>query len=665
MNYDLRLIKMIMKNKILKFLLFVMALHQLCYAQVNVIDVPIDQTSGNNQAENAVFISPRSKFVIINSNNSTPGVGPIGFSVSHFISTNGGQSLSWTGDIYGPNPSVGHGDPSVVIDRSGRIISSYLGYVVFPGVRHLEISYSDDNGVSWTAVQIPGSFVNADKQHMWVDNNLNSPYEGRIHMAFNDQFCVCPFDIVYTYSDDGGVTWLAPPLENLASTVSPQAAFENLGVNLQTGPLGQVYACWSAIDDAISSVPDNTRIYFNKSLDGGDTWLGSATEILTVTGAGIALGGGKGGPKMYPFMAVNQQTGTLYIVWANNNGITGGSPVSDADIHMIKSEDEGDTWSAPIRVNQDPIGNFRDQWSPWIACDEISNALVVLYYDSRNFPANNRAETFVSISYDDGNTWEDHQISDVGEDWSGTPFSIPGQDYMQVDVYHGLVIPVWSDNRPSAGSDFRAYTNPFEVPCTQDLDLIYGDYNIYDQGDYTDYPTQFYDGFYRTTRSINVAGGGSTYKVKLGAEVRMEAAEEIVLRDGFETEGEFEAIPNPTCVSFSEKWGGSNSTDEEQTNNNENIKEEFVNKEDELVQKENLFAIYPNPTTGKLILTVPQAQEDNISIYITDILGRRIFEKRDIKETAFAIDISGQDKGIYFIEVINGNETYAAKIIYQ
>lgn len=626
------------------------------YAQmVNVSDIPISTVSGNHQVENAVFISPLSKYVIINSNNSSPVPNPpiAQGDVSYFISTDGAQT--WTGNINGIDTD-GYGDPSVVIDRTGRILVSYLSYL--PSPRHLTVSYTDDNGGNWTTIQVPGTFVNADKQHLWVDNNLNSPYEGRIYMAFNDQSINCCFDIVFTYSTDGGASWLTPPLENISSTVSPPPLFENLGVNIQTGPQGQVYTCWSAIDYGYNTI-DNTRIYFNKSLDGGDTWLTNAKHVITVTGAGSPLGGGKwGAPKAYPFMAVNQQTGTIYLVWTTNNGILA-TLSTDADIYMIKSEDEGATWSAPIRVNQDLTGNFKDQWSPGIACDEISNALVVEYYDSRNFPANpatNRAETFVSISYDDGNTWQDHRISDPGEHWSGNASSIPGQDYMQIDVYHGFCVPVWSDNRPSAGSDFRAYTNPFEVPCPQNLDLIYGDYDIFDQGTFT------YDAAYSASGSINVAGvaNNSTYRVYPGANVVMTAGNDVLLDAGFYSEGEFYAYTAP-CTNFSQRVDNSFN----QTPSAPPTPFAFKQKNIPIVE------VFPNPSTGKFQLAInsDQLAKDASSTYnltVSNILGEIIYTvtNQSISPSA-KIDLSSKPKGIYFVKVQSEDRVYSEKVVIQ
>ena len=638
----------IMNNKILIFFLPLMALQQLSYAQgINVTDVPISTVVGNNQVENAVFISPLSKFVIVNSNNSIPGIGLLGFSVSSFISTDEGQS--WTGDIFGPDTN-GHGDPSVVIDRTGRIIVSYLA---FPTPRHLNVSFSDDNGGTWTAVGVPGTFVGADKQHLWIDNNLNSPYEGRIYMAFNSNV----FDILFTYSTNGGASgsWLTGTLENIASTISPSPGFENLGVNLQTGPQGQVYACWSTIDVPNSNQADNTRIYFNRSIDGGDNWLTNAINIGAVQGLFTMIVSSKSAFKMFPSMAVNQQTGTIYMVYDVDNDPAGN--VVDGDIQFIKSVDQGDTWTTAVRVNQDATTN--DQWDPWIACDEISNALVVVYYDSRNFPANNRAETFVSISYDDGNTWEDHQISDVGEDWSGTAFLQPGMDYIQVDVYHGLAIPVWSDDRSSAGTDFIAYTNPFEVPCPQDLDLIFGDYDIFDQGTFT------FDAAYKTTGTINVAGGGNTYKVHQGAEVLMEAGTEIIFTGDVVITGNLIATINPVCASFSERLTDSNPANSNGTKNEPIAKIEYQ-KRDLEIDKYYFTRFYPNPADNftNIEYIITNNSDVNITIYNASgkIIGNIVNNTNQPKgKYQIRFDAGNLIPGLYFCTITTKDYTASHK----
>jgi len=287
--------------------------------------------------------------------------------------------------------------------------------------------------------------------------------------------------------------------------------------------------------------------------------------------------------------------------------------------------------------------------------------LVVEYYDSRNFPADDRAETFVSISYDDGNTWTDYQISDVGQDWSGLSYSTPGMDYIQVDVYHGLALPVWSDNRASAGGDFRAYTNPFEIPCPQNLDLIYGNYDIFDQGAFT------YDAAYSAVTSINVAGGGSTYKVNQGAEVLMTAGDEIVLNDGFESEGEFYAYTG-SCPN-----GNFSQRNQQASNNNESNSPSSFSPV--LTDASNNFPVrvFPNPSVnGKVNSYIPLVISDGenksehapaiISIY--NSMGEEIYQSK-ASQSISEIDLSSQPQGLYMIKVVKGDKVYNGKIVLQ
>src|SRR5207245_4583157 len=51
--------------------------------------------------------------------------------------------------------------------------------------------------------------------------------------------------------------------------------------------------------------------------------------------------------------------GNVYIVYCDRLPAT-----VDYDIFLIRSTDGGMTWSAPIRVNDDPRGNGHDQFNP-------------------------------------------------------------------------------------------------------------------------------------------------------------------------------------------------------------------------------------------------------------------------------------------------------------
>ncbi|MCK9424077.1 MAG: T9SS type A sorting domain-containing protein [Bacteroidales bacterium] len=152
--------------------------------------------------------------------------------------------------------------------------------------------------------------------------------------------------------------------------------------------------------------------------------------------------------------------GTIYAVWSNI-GIPGVNTGSGIDVYMIKSTDQGVTWSSPAQVNQDPFGLGKQHYFPWICCDPTSGTLSCIFYDDRNVTSA-KDEVFVANSRDGGQTWEDFKVSDV----SFTPSPIPGLaggymgDYLGITAQNRRVYPVWSDNR---SGHVMAYTSPFET----------------------------------------------------------------------------------------------------------------------------------------------------------------------------------------------------------
>jgi len=100
-------------------------------------------------------------------------------------------------------------------------------------------------GETWTAKTIapnPGQL--ADKNHFWIDNSLTSPYEGNLYNAWTDFGGPHDLEIVISNSSDDGDTWTTR--QNISAAIN--AGSHNQGVNIQTGPNGEVYAAWAVYD---------------------------------------------------------------------------------------------------------------------------------------------------------------------------------------------------------------------------------------------------------------------------------------------------------------------------------------------------------------------------------------------------------------------------------
>ena len=409
-------------------------------------DVPVTEEN-TTQSENSIFVDPNDNSIVVNSNNSSSWPGINIYGSNYLYSFDSGETFD--GSIQGAG-GTNSGDPAVCIGTDGRW---YIGFISNGGQG---VSYSDDQGQSWERVQVapnPGQL--ADKNHMWIDRKAGSPYENYLYNAWTDFGGGYNSEVVVSRSTTKAESWEAkkPISTGINSSL-------NQGVNISTGPNGEVYACWAAYT---TGVGDEPAIGFARSLDGGDTWEPAQLIIQNIRGirnTGVPMGIRV---NSFPSMAVDigsgSNSGNIYVVWTNI-GVPGINSGSNRDIYMIKSEDGGDTWSEPIRVNQDDPADNAVQFFPWIACDQSNGMLSVIFYDNRN--SGNQTEAWVANSSNGGETWEDFRVSDVSFPLGPIPGFAQNYagDYLGITANDGMVYPCWGDNR--AGK-FLTYVSPFET----------------------------------------------------------------------------------------------------------------------------------------------------------------------------------------------------------
>ncbi len=427
----------------------------------NSPDVVVWSASNQTQSENSVFIDPDDNMSLLNSNNSTYWTGTTVTSLygsDYLFSSNAGQN--WSGSVYGAG-GTNSGDPATAISLSGR---NYVAYITSAGGQGCAWS---DNGTTWHPVVIavlgvpPDAYNLLDKNHLWIDNKSTSPYEGNVYAAWTrfNPGNVNANDIEFSRTINDGVSWSSAI--NISNAVA--AGSHCQGVNIQTGPAGQVYATWTIYDSWPS---DETAIGFAKSTNGGASFA-SATRIVTNI-KGIRYSGCLKNIRCnsYPVMAVDisngPYSGYIYIVWTNI-GVPGTNTGTNRSIYMIRSTNNGSSWSTPVRVNQGTSANGYSSFFPWITCDPVSGKLFCIFYDDRSLGGSSSAcETWVAYSENAGVTWSDFKVSDV----SFTPSGISGLaanyfgDYLGISARDGRVYPVWTDNRSGRA---LAYVSPFDV----------------------------------------------------------------------------------------------------------------------------------------------------------------------------------------------------------
>ncbi len=156
----------------------------------------------------------------------------------------------------------------------------------------------------------------------------------------------------------------------------------------------------------------------------------------------------------------------LYIIWADNrNGdifpfptflnVDGTCPEglnTSTDVFVSKSTDGGVTWSAPMKISQDPM--YFDNWFPWLAVGD-NGWVWAVYYDRRVSGDNTLTDAWVALSRDGGMTWEEYRASEASSDFFNGFFGGPSfiGDYNGIAVSGNKAYPFWTDSRVDGDTD--------------------------------------------------------------------------------------------------------------------------------------------------------------------------------------------------------------------
>jgi hypothetical protein len=135
----------------------------------------------------------------------------------------------------------------------------------------------------------------------------------------------------------------------------------------------------------------------------------------------------------------------------------------NTDVYLRYSDDNGTTWSAPKRLNDD--GTTNSQFLPKIALDPASGKIAVVWYDARDDLGTGGSGDTNGLPNDDAQFWGTFS-SDAAVSFSpniqisaGTSNShdsgngIDYGDYSGLSFYGGTAHPAWSDNSNSTGTN--------------------------------------------------------------------------------------------------------------------------------------------------------------------------------------------------------------------
>lgn len=238
--------------------------------------------------------------------------------------------------------------------------------------------------------------------------------------------------IVFSKSTDGGATWTEP------AVISDRYAQFSTPVVYDDGtPDGVLYVSYEVWNNPVGR--NGGRAFVSRSEDGGDTW--THHFVSNVNDLPSPLPHGAFRDASYPVLDVGDD-GSLHMVWSNWQG-------GSADIVYTRSEDDGTSWSRPVKINQESVKS--DQFFAWI---DSSGDFVHVGFVDRQYTDDAMLDHSYAVSPDGGDTWSQTvRVSTASSPSNASGFgaNCTGEfigDYTGIAAIGGSAHLLWMDGRP-------------------------------------------------------------------------------------------------------------------------------------------------------------------------------------------------------------------------
>lgn len=261
------------------------------------------------------------------------------------------------------------------------------------------------------------------------------PFAGNVYLAWDDNNSN---SIDFSRSSDGGQSFAAPNV--VADSQHGGAVFPVVTV----APSGTVHMLYAIPTNRFGQ---NVPLAMIDSSDGGSSF--DAPHTIKGTSASFFVGT----ERVFSLLAsaVDPRSGTLYIAYSTPR------PYSEnLDVMLMRSTNDGRTWSRPIQVDNDPLTNLSDHFQPQLAITP-NGVLCVSYFTLTN----DNVDVFLTQSTDQGVSFQRSQRVDKVS-WSQYS-GVNGQwigDYQGLAVTSTMAFPFWNDGRTG---NLEIFTAPVPV----------------------------------------------------------------------------------------------------------------------------------------------------------------------------------------------------------
>ncbi|HEY3208479.1 MAG TPA: sialidase family protein [Actinomycetota bacterium] len=427
-------------------------------------NVNVSRMAGN-QAETTIAVNPTNPNNIAVASNVQ-----FGAKLFKAYSTDGGRS--WTTDLIadGDNLGVACCDPSMAFDEFGNLFLTYLD-----SKAHLVMmALSTDGGANFSFLGSIRSLSKSADEHppgsktkAPVDQPTVTTGAGTVWVDWK------VFNGSHTSIEASGarVSGLGQVGAFSAPQRAPGSAEGNFG-DVAIGPKGQVMVVYQ--DNIPTEGPSN--IWVNVDPDGlGPQGFGSQIAVGTTNVGGFDFIPPQSRRSVDAETGLawdrsgGQRTGRVYLLYTDELP----DESNDTDNFVRFSNDDGHSWSTPVRVNDDAGHN--SQFNPRIALDQTSGNVAVSWHDSRNDLGtggpgdtngvpNDDAQFFATASVDGGLSFLPNvQVSEGTSNAIAAANGVQYGDYTGLTFHAGRFYPSWADNSNSTGDNPDGALSKFDV----------------------------------------------------------------------------------------------------------------------------------------------------------------------------------------------------------
>ena len=367
------------------------------------------------------------------------------FKIHIITSFDGGTTWSEAYEVDHTVDGYSSPDPCIQFNHLGEVFVSFIDFTGTepPVTGGVYLVKSKDGGLTWgdplevITTDFDGEKWPIDRPWMEIDRS-DSPTQGNIYVTtFNLNRLNPPFNPYLSVSTDNGESftskiidaegWLAGsinPLPLCFPAISSDGVFYGSYPSLVFGQNLFVQSFLAVSDDAGESIEYKNIITFNPPSNLGDFPLAKKASILLCNPADA------------------NHIAHIYL-----SAVTG-----DLDVYLIESFDAGDSWTEPLRVNDDPIENDVLQDLIWGDFDSDGD-LVISWRDRRNGTAGtfeSATEIWASFRENGSNSFESNfQISSETVAYDEI-LENAGNDFMCVKLQEDIIHTTWGDTRDGA-----------------------------------------------------------------------------------------------------------------------------------------------------------------------------------------------------------------------